>query len=89
MNRIRKKHFENIVMPREGRPQAQTTWEKRYAMTLVTICGLDLAVGAIRELKNTLKVSVHVEIVRIAIKEVGLGLVENVTMPIPRISKRG
>jgi hypothetical protein len=25
MNRIRKKHFENIVMPRGGRPQAVTT----------------------------------------------------------------
>jgi DNA-directed RNA polymerase specialized sigma subunit len=25
VNRIRKKHFENIVMPRGGRPQALTT----------------------------------------------------------------
>jgi hypothetical protein len=30
VNRIRKKYFENIVMSRGGRPQAQTTWEKMY-----------------------------------------------------------
>jgi hypothetical protein len=69
VNRIRKKHFENIVMPREGRPRALTTWEKRYAMRLVTVCGLDLAVGATRELKNTLEINVRIEIVRIAIKK--------------------
>jgi hypothetical protein len=34
-------------MPRGGRPQALTTWEKRYVVEivkLVTVCGLDSAI---------------------------------------------
>jgi hypothetical protein len=52
VNRIRKKHFENIVMSRRGRPQALTTREKRYAMRLVTVGGSDSAVEVTRELKS-------------------------------------
>jgi hypothetical protein len=52
VNRIMKKHFENIFMPSGGRPQALTTWKKRYTMCLVTIGRLDSAIEAIRELKS-------------------------------------
>jgi hypothetical protein len=41
VNRIKKKQFGNIVMPRRDKPQALTTLEKRYAMRLVIIGGLD------------------------------------------------
>jgi 6-phosphofructokinase len=45
MIRIRKNHFKNIVMPRRGRPQTLTTWEKRNIVCLVTIGGLDSTFG--------------------------------------------
>jgi hypothetical protein len=55
MNRIRKKYFKNIVIPRKGRPQALTTWEKSYAMRLVIVGGLYSAVQATGKLKSASK----------------------------------
>jgi hypothetical protein len=52
LNRIRRNHFENIVMPKEGRPQALITWKKRCIARLVTIGGLNTIVEATRELKG-------------------------------------
>ena len=49
MNRIRKKHFDNIVMTRGSRPQALITLEKRYALRLIIVSRLDLAIEATRE----------------------------------------
>jgi hypothetical protein len=46
VNRIKKKHFENIVIPRGSRLQVLTTWKKRYTMRLVSVGGLDSAVEA-------------------------------------------
>jgi hypothetical protein len=48
MNRIRKKHFENIIMPRGSRPQVLIIWKKKYAVRLVIIDGLDSDVEATR-----------------------------------------
>ena len=80
VNKIRKKHFENIVMPRGSRPQALTTLKKRYVVRLVTIGGLDLVVNATRELKSVSRVDVCVETAKNALREAGLGLVEKVSM---------
>ena len=52
LNRIRKKHFENIVMPKEGHPQALITWKKRCTAHLATIGGLNTIVETTRELKG-------------------------------------
>ena len=52
VNRIRKKHFENIVMSRRGMPQVLTSWEKKYGVRLVIVGGLDSATEATRELKS-------------------------------------
>ena len=52
VNRIMEKHFENIVILRRSRPQALTIWEKKYAVKLLTVGGLDLAVKEIRERKS-------------------------------------
>ena len=52
VNRIRKKHFENIVMLKGGKPQALTTWKKKYAIRLVTLGRLDSTVKITRELKS-------------------------------------
>jgi hypothetical protein len=41
VNRTKKKYFDNIVMPRGSRPQALTTWKKRYAVRLVIVDGID------------------------------------------------
>jgi hypothetical protein len=78
VNRIGKNYFENIVMPRGGRPQAIIIWKKRYAMTLVIVGGLDSAIEATRELKSALGIDVYIETVRNVLKEIGLGLVEKV-----------
>ena len=48
VNKIRKKHFENIIMPRKGQ------WKKQYATHLVIVGGLDIALEATSKLKNTL-----------------------------------
>jgi hypothetical protein len=56
VNRIMKKHFENILMPRGSCPQALTTWEKQYANCLVPVGRLDTIVEATRELKSALGV---------------------------------
>ena len=66
MNRIRKKYFKNIVMPRKDRPQALTTWEKRYAMRLVIVGGMYSIIEATKKLKTASKVDVCVETMRIA-----------------------
>jgi hypothetical protein len=61
VNRIRKKHFENIVMSKGGRPQALITWEKIYVVRLITIHRLDSALEATKEFKSGLRVDVYVE----------------------------
>jgi transposase len=81
VNKIRKKHFENIVMLRGGRPQALTTWEKRYAVRLVTVGGLDSAVEATRKFKSATEVDVCVETVRNALREANLGSAEKISKP--------
>jgi hypothetical protein len=43
-------------MPRGGRPQVLTTWKKMYAVRLVTVGGLDLAVEATREFQSSLRI---------------------------------
>jgi hypothetical protein len=77
MNRIRKKHFENIVMLRGCRPQALITWEKKYAVRLVIVDGLDSTLEATREPKSATGIDVCIETVRNALKEAYLGLAEN------------
>jgi aryl carrier-like protein len=62
-------------MPRGGRPQALITWEKKYALRLVIAGGLDLAIGATRELKSAAGVDVCVETVKNALRKEGLGSV--------------
>jgi hypothetical protein len=71
-------------MPRGGRPQALTTWEKRYAVKLVTVGGLDSAAKAT-------KVDVYIETVRNALKEAGLGSARRFQslLCLPSMSKRG
>jgi hypothetical protein len=81
VNRNRKKYFENIVMPRGGRPQALITWEKRYAVKLVTAGGLNSAVEATRKLKSASGAHVCVKAVTNALRKVGLGLTEKVSKP--------
>jgi hypothetical protein len=79
MNRIRKKHFENIVMLRGCRPQALITWEKKYAVRLVIVDGLDSTLEATREPKSATGIDVCIETVRNALKEAYLGLAEKVS----------
>jgi hypothetical protein len=81
VNRIRKKHFENIIMPRGGRPQILITWKKRYAVKLVTVGGWDSTVKTTRELKSALAIDVCVETVRNLLREAVLGSVEKVSKP--------
>jgi hypothetical protein len=76
VNRIRKKQFKNIIMPRGSRSQPLTTWEKRYVVRLVIV-----GVEAIRELKSASEANVCVETRRNALKEAGLGLAEKVSRP--------
>jgi hypothetical protein len=57
VNRIRKKYFENIVMPRRSDPQALTTWEEQYATRLVILGGLDTTIEAKRKLKSEVGIS--------------------------------
>jgi hypothetical protein len=52
VNQIRTKHFENIVIPIGGRPQALIIRKKRYTMCLVIVGELYSTVVAIRELKS-------------------------------------
>jgi hypothetical protein len=66
-------------MSRGGRPQALTTWEKRYAVRLVTVDGLDSAAEAIRELKNATGIDVCVETVMNVLREADLGSTEKVS----------
>jgi hypothetical protein len=84
VNRIKKKHFENIIMPRRGRPQVLIIWEKRYAVRLVLVGGLDSAVEATRELKSALGIEVCFETMRNALREASLGSTEKVPKPIAK-----
>jgi hypothetical protein len=52
---IRKKHIENIVMPRRDCPHA---WEKWYVVCLVRVSDLDTTIKATRELKSALGIDV-------------------------------
>jgi hypothetical protein len=81
VNRIKKKHFENIIMPRRGRPQVLIIWEKRYAVRLVLVGGLDSAVEATRELKSALGIEVCFETMRNALREASLGSTAKVSKP--------
>jgi transposase len=69
VNRIKKKPFENILMLSGGRPQALTTWKKKYVVRLATIGGLDSTVEITRELKSATKVDMCVERVKNALRE--------------------
>jgi transposase len=79
VNRIKKKPFENILMLSGGRPQALTTWKKKYVVRLATIGGLDSTVEITRELKSATKVDMCVERVKNALREASLGLAEKVS----------
>jgi transposase len=81
MKRVKKKHFENIVIPRIGKSRALITWEKRFALRLVTAGGLNLAIEAIRELKSAIGVDVCVETMRNALRKTNLGLAKKVSKP--------
>jgi hypothetical protein len=81
VNRIRKKHFENIIMPRRGCPQALTTWKKQYATCLNRVGGSNIVVDAIRELNSASRINVCVETVKNGLRRTCLGSIEKVSKP--------
>ena len=82
MNRVRKKHCSNLELPKRGVPKILTTSERRRAVHLVTVGGLETVVQVAKVLREGREVGFCDNTLWSALRDAGLSACE-------KIPKRG
>jgi transposase len=86
VNRVRKKHCSDLELPKRGVPKILSTSERRRAVCLVTVGGLETAVHAAKVLREGREVGFCDNTLRSALRDVGLSACEKI--PKPCLSKK-
>ena len=81
VNRVRKKYCSNLELPKRDVPKILTTSERRRAVRLVTIGGLEIAVQATKVLREDRKVDCCDNTLRSALRDAGLSAYEKIPKP--------
>jgi hypothetical protein len=81
MNRVRRKHCSSLELPQRGHREILTPLEKRLAVRLVTIGGLETAVEAAKVLRVDMEVGFCDNTLRNALRDVGLRACEKIPKP--------
>ena len=81
MNRVRKKHCGNLELPKRGVPKNLTTSERRHAVHLVIVGGLETVVQATKVLREGREVGFYDNTLRFALRDAGLSACEKIPKP--------
>jgi transposase len=81
VNRVRKKHCSSLELPPRDCKEILTTLEKRLAVRLVTVGGLEMVVEAIKVLRVDRDVGYCDNTLRNALRDVGLRASEKIPKP--------
>ena len=81
VNIVRKKHCSNLELPKRGVPKILTTSERRRAMRLVTVGGLETAIHAAKVLREGREVGLCDNTLRSALRDARFSFCEKIPKP--------
>ena len=81
VNRVRKKYCSNLELPKRGVPKILTTLERRCAVCLVTVGGLETVVQVAKVLREGREVGFYDNTLRSPLRDAGLSAYEKIPKP--------
>jgi transposase len=81
VQKLRKRHFPDVVLPKAGRPPKLSVQNKRFCVRAITAGKLDTASATAKQLHDELNVEVSDRTVRRAFQEAGLEAMEKEKKP--------